>query len=110
MRPTIRKSYTRRRYELRLGEELVGFIGYKVLSGAIMFTNMEMSPGPGDRTDILIGTALEDVRSMNMRAVARCEAVAEYMRRHPEYGDLLLSGRTGQTGKTSELGEDPAAA
>ena len=40
--------------------------------------------------DKLAHTALEYARAEHLRVVPRCPFVAAYLRRHPEYQDLLL--------------------
>jgi len=40
--------------------------------------------------DKLAHTALEYSRAQHLRVVPRCPFVAAYLRRHPEYQDLLL--------------------
>jgi predicted GNAT family acetyltransferase len=38
----------------------------------------------------LVAGALVDIRRRGLRLVPRCPFVAEYVRRHPEYADLVV--------------------
>jgi predicted GNAT family acetyltransferase len=39
----------------------------------------------------LVKEALDEARRRHLQVVARCEFVAGYLRRHPEYQDLLAA-------------------
>ena len=88
---TVRKNEVAHRYELLLGDELAGYAEYNAVSNALIFTHTEVFPqfeGHG-LSSILVKAALDDVRAMGTHAVPVCQVVAGYMRRHPEYQDLL---------------------
>jgi predicted GNAT family acetyltransferase len=79
------------RYELRLDGNVVGHIRYRVEPDAIVLVHTEVSPslegqGMGAR---LVAAALDDVRAKGLRVVPQCPFVAAYIRRHPEYADLV---------------------
>jgi uncharacterized protein len=83
------------RYELRIGGELAGMAVYRLTPGRIVFTHTEVAPefeghGVGGR---LAKFALDDARARGLQVVARCPFVAEYIRRHPDYQELLTSHR-----------------
>ena len=80
-----------RRYEGRSGEDLVGFVDYRVSPDALVFTHAETDPsvrGRGLGTVLVLG-ALDDVRRRGTKVVPRCPFVAEVIDSHPEYADLL---------------------
>jgi predicted GNAT family acetyltransferase len=82
------------RYELRLGDKLVGLAAYRRSDGRIAFTHTEVDPscegrGLGSR---LVGAALDDARREGLEVVPLCPFVGYYIDRHPEYEDLLASG------------------
>jgi hypothetical protein len=88
---TVRKNDEAHRYELLIEGELGGYAEYNVLKNAIMFTHTEVFPqheGHGYGS-ILVKAALDDVRAMGTHAIPVCQVVAGYIRRHPEYRDLL---------------------
>jgi predicted GNAT family acetyltransferase len=83
------------RYELRIGGELAGIAVYRLAPGRIVFTHTEVLPefeghGVGGR---LARYALDDARARGLQVVARCPFIAEYIRRHPDYQELLTSRR-----------------
>ena len=84
------------RYELRLGERLVGFSAYVVRPARIVFTHTEVDgayEGQGLGSKLARG-ALDDVRRRGLRVTPRCPFIAAYIRRHPDYEDLVAeSGR-----------------
>ena len=74
---------TAHRFELHKGGELAGFAEYNLLKGAVLFTHTEVI---GSR---LAKSALEEVRSRGLHAVPQCQFIAGYIRKHPEYLDLV---------------------
>lgn len=81
------------RYEARIGERVVGVAEYELPdeAGPIVFVHTEVLPdaeghGVGSR---LARGALDDVRRRGLRVVAECPFIATYIRRHPEYDDLI---------------------
>jgi predicted GNAT family acetyltransferase len=82
------------RYEIYLGEDRVGYAAYREEPGRVVFTHTVIDPayegrGLGSR---LAGFALDDVRSRGLLIVAQCPFIAAYVKRHPEYADLVASG------------------
>ena len=83
------------RYELYVDGRLVGLATY-VLSGQTMtIPHSEVQPsfegqGLGAR---LARFALDDARERGLRVVPRCPFIAAYVKRHPEYADLIAGQR-----------------
>jgi len=79
------------RYELRLGDKLVGIAAYRRRPGRIAITHTEVEPACSGRGfgSMLAEAALRDARSRGERVIPLCPFIAEYVRRHPEYEDLL---------------------
>jgi predicted GNAT family acetyltransferase/glutaredoxin len=82
------------RYELRLGDRLIGLAAYRRQDGRIAFTHTEVDEacegrGFGSR---LAAAALDDVRRQGAEVVPLCPFIARYIDRHPEYGDLVATG------------------
>ena len=81
----------RSRYELRVGDELVGVADYVLRDGVVVFPHTEILPvhrGQGLAAQ-LIRYALDDVRRSGRPVVASCWFVADFIDEHPEYRDLV---------------------
>jgi predicted GNAT family acetyltransferase len=88
---SVRDNPAERRYELRLGDTIVGEIRYRLRPGVAVLLHTEVSPssegqGHGSR---LVAEALDDIRARGLRVVPLCPFVSAYIRRHPEYADLV---------------------
>jgi predicted GNAT family acetyltransferase len=80
-----------RRYEGRQGSEVVGFILYRLDPGRITLIHTEVAPaleGKGIASQLVTG-ALDDIRRRGLTIVPICPFVRAYLRRHPEYADLV---------------------
>lgn len=89
--PRVVDNPAQGRYELSLGERLVGFSAYVVRPARIVFTHTEVDgayEGQGLGSMLARG-ALDDVRLRGLRVTPRCPFIAAYIRRHPEYEDLI---------------------
>jgi hypothetical protein len=88
---TLADNPERHRFELQAGGQLAAFAEYNAIKGALLFTHTEVLPehegkGYGSR---LVRFALDDVRRRGLHAIPACPFVAGYIRKHPEYLDLL---------------------
>jgi uncharacterized protein len=77
------------RYELYDDEELAGEIRYRRVPGGLAFVHTEVEPKRHGLGNELVKAALDDLRERGLRVVPVCPFVAAYIRRHPEYEDLL---------------------
>ena len=80
------------RYELHDGNTLAGVAEYQLRRDSIIFTHTKVSDayeGQGAGSHLARG-ALDDVRRRGLRVVARCPFIASWIRRHPDYADLLV--------------------
>lgn len=79
------------RYVATLSGTEVGAAYVRELEGRVVFTHTEVDEdveGHGIGST-LVRFALDDVRSRGVRGVAQCPFVAAYVRRHPEYADVV---------------------
>jgi predicted GNAT family acetyltransferase len=87
----------RDRYELHIDGVLAGVIEYRTTPGGLALVHTEVDPAFEGRglSGRLIAGALGDVRSRGLRIRPLCAVVAGYIRRHPEYLDLVETRRPG---------------
>jgi predicted GNAT family acetyltransferase len=79
------------RYEAIVDGRLAGYAAYHARPGAVAFTHTDVLPrwegrGIGGR---LARAALDDARARGLAVVPRCPFIAAWIRRHPEYEDLV---------------------
>jgi predicted GNAT family acetyltransferase len=79
------------RYELRDDDELVGEIRYRKVPGGLALVHTEVDPKRQGLGSILVGGALDDLRARRLGVVPVCPFVRVYLRRHPEYADLVIA-------------------
>ena len=80
------------RYELVLDERVVGEILYRLAPDHVVLLHTEVLPsvegkGLGAR---LVAGALDDIRARGLHVVPFCPFVRSYIRRHPDYADLVV--------------------
>jgi len=79
------------RYELDDDGTLAGEIRYRRVPGGLALVHTEVDPKRhGLGTEIVRG-ALDDMRERGLKVVPVCPFVAAFIRRHPEYADLLTA-------------------
>ncbi len=86
----IRQNDARNRYEFDVdGGEALAF--YRLADGVMTFTHTEV-PAPLRGRGLgsqMMRAVLQDVRAQGLKVVPRCPFVADYIRRNPEFTDLL---------------------
>ena len=91
---TVTKSPARHRYEaLAPGETVAGFLDYQETDELVVLTHTEVDPafeGQGIG-GVLARAALVDIRERGLKALVVCPFVLGWLRRHPEYRDLLFN-------------------
>jgi predicted GNAT family acetyltransferase len=83
-----------RRYELLLDGLGVGELVYRDRGeDVVAFLHTEVDPGTRRRGlgSTLVAAALDDARGRGLRVVPVCPFVDAYVRRHPEYADLVVA-------------------
>ena len=81
------------RYEVHVAGENVGFCSYRQSEGAVLLQHAEVSPsveGRGIGSALAKGT-LDDLRSKGRMVVPLCPFIVDYIRKNPEYADLVAS-------------------
>jgi uncharacterized protein len=81
------------RYEVLLDGESVGFAAYHHTADGVLLPHAEVRPelnGQGIGSELARG-ALDDIRRQGLRAVPLCPFIVDYVRKHPEYNDLVAA-------------------
>ena len=82
------------RYELFRDGVRVGLTTYILAPGEITFLHTEIDPeyqGQGLASE-LAAAVLDDARRRHLVVHPRCPFIRRYIRRHPEYADLVAAG------------------
>jgi uncharacterized protein len=79
------------RFELKVGGAVAAQAEYELLPGAVKFKHTEVLPGHEGKGfgSKLAKFALDDVRRRGLNVVPVCEFIAGYIRKHPDYLDLV---------------------
>ena len=82
-----------RRYEARLGRQVVGFSTYRRIDDRVVFIHTETDESVKGRgvASTLAAGALDDVRARGLKVTPKCPFIAAYIKRHPSYQDLVVS-------------------
>ena len=101
----VRDNMPEARYEALVDGELAGISQYDPRDGAVTFTHTVVLPdwegkGVGSR---LVRGALDDVRARGLAVVPACPYVAVWIRRHPEYADLVPEAERHRLERALEL-------
>ena len=88
------------RYELRVGGELAGFVEYHLRGQQINLIHTEVDPrfqGAGLAAQ-LARFSLDDARKRNLSVLPSCPYIRSWIRKHPEYTDLVPEDRRADFG------------
>jgi predicted GNAT family acetyltransferase len=77
-------------FELRLGDQ-IAFTRYRLMPGIIVLAHTEVPPEFEGRGfgGLLARAALDHARAADLKVIVTCPFIAAWMRRHPEYNNLL---------------------
>jgi hypothetical protein len=95
MATTISDNENETRFEIRLDGELAGFLRYRRHPTQIGLVHTEIFPsfeGRGLGSE-LIGSVLETAREQGLEVLPVCPFVQDYIRKHPDYLDLVPAAR-----------------
>jgi predicted GNAT family acetyltransferase len=89
----VRDNAAELRYEVLAEGNVLGEILYRNRGERVVLLHTEVVPyaegsGVGSR---LVAGALDDIRDRGLRVVPLCPFAAAYIRRHPEYADLVAT-------------------
>jgi predicted GNAT family acetyltransferase len=88
---SIVKNEAAGRYELHLDGRRVGLADFYRRADVVVIPHTETLPEFGGRglASMLVRFCLDDIREQGLRVDPACPFVATYIRRHPEYADLV---------------------
>lgn len=91
---TLRNNSEQHRYELLDNGGVVGIAEYKLDGDVVVFTHTEIGEGHEGKGygSKLAKLALDDAVAAGRKIVARCEFIAGYVNRHPEYAASVIAG------------------
>ena len=81
------------RYEIEVDGEVAGFLLYRREPGVLELVHTDVDPkweGKGVGGALVKG-ALDDIRARGLKIRPFCPFVRAYLRRHPEYEDLVVA-------------------
>jgi uncharacterized protein len=87
---SVRDNKAQNRFELNV-EGGVAFANYRLAPGAVIITHTETPRalrGRGIASELVQG-ALQLIRTDRLKVVAGCGFVVDYLRKHPEFADLV---------------------
>ena len=79
------------RYEIEVDGEVAGFLLYRIEPGVLELVHTDVDPkweGKGVGAALVQG-ALDNVRARGLKVRPYCPFVTAYIRRHPEYEDIV---------------------
>ena len=89
--PTVTDNVDQSRFELHLDGELAGFAEYGPAGDSVIIAHTEIADGhEGEGLGgTLVRGALERIRSNGKTVIPTCPFTAAYIRRHPEFVELV---------------------
>jgi predicted GNAT family acetyltransferase len=86
----VTNNETEHRYEV-IADGMIAISEYELGDGEIVFTHTEVPVALEGRGigSALARAAFADARARSLTVVPRCPFIREYIRRHPEYLDLV---------------------
>jgi hypothetical protein len=88
---TVTDNKEQSRYELHDGDELVGFTEYHFHRNEMALLHTEVRPEFGGRGlgGELVKGGLDDARARGLKVLPYCPFVRGWLRKHPDYQDLV---------------------
>jgi predicted GNAT family acetyltransferase len=100
--PVVTDNPSASRYELHVDVELAGFIGYQLDSSAavisLVHTEIEPAFEGAHLATHLARYSLDDARKRGLAVLPFCPYINSWIKKHPEYTDLVPEDRRGDFG------------
>jgi predicted GNAT family acetyltransferase len=96
--PVVVDNPSESRFELRLNDEVIGRVEYLPAGDSVIVAHTEVDEGhEGEGLGgLLVREALESIRASGKTVIPNCPFTAAYIRRHPEFVDLVEPSLRGQ--------------
>ena len=88
------------RFEVRLGDRVVGLASYHVDGGTMTLPHTEIDPSVGGQGlgTVLVAAVLDAARDRDLHVLPYCSFVRHYIQQHPETTDLVADDDRGRFG------------
>jgi predicted GNAT family acetyltransferase len=89
--PSVTDDAQRSRFELRVDEELAGWLDYRPAGDSIILAHTEVLEGHEGKGlgGVLVRGAVEAADAMGKTVIPTCQFAAAYIDRHPELDEYL---------------------
>ena len=90
--PRVERNEAQSRFELYVGDRMVGLADYRVDGDRVLFPHTEVDASLNGQGlgSVLTRSALDTIKAEGKRIVPQCSFIALYVRRHPEdYAGLV---------------------
>jgi predicted GNAT family acetyltransferase len=100
--PVVTDNRAASRYELHVGTELAGFVTYQLDEEdqviGLLHTEVEPAFKGAHLATELARFSLDDARRRGLAVLPYCPYITSWIRKHPDYADLVPPGRRGDFG------------
>jgi predicted GNAT family acetyltransferase len=81
------------RYEIHVGDELAGYIRYRIEAGIVVLVHTDVEPSweGGWVGKTLVREALEDLRSRGLSTAVICPYIRSFVRANQQYAELVVA-------------------
>jgi uncharacterized protein len=98
--PVVTDNPAASRYELRVNGKLAGFVDYRLRNQVISLVHTEVEPAfQGEHLAThLARYSLDDARKRGLAVLPSCPYINSWVKKHPEYTDLVPRDRRADFG------------
>jgi predicted GNAT family acetyltransferase len=88
---TVTDNQGQRRFELHDGDRVLGWVDYRPAGASVIIAHTEIEGGHEGQGlgSVLVRDMLDQLRAADLTIIPLCPFTAAFIRRHPEYADLV---------------------